>query len=122
MLYYLAAASAALPSCGKNASSDHGRLSGEDAEMASVRVLSGSATRAPFLMAGIWPRSGSALMDSVVAASGTQVTKISDSSSLAFSADQARKNSLEPLDFSSTIGASFMPRELRKRGRLSLAV
>ena len=47
---------------------------------------------------------------------------MSDSSSLAFSADQGMKNSLEPWEFSSTTGASFMPISLRKRGRLSLAV
>src|SRR6478609_4325469 len=80
-------ASAAVASCGRNVSRDHGRLRGDEAEMDRVSVLSESATRAPFLMAGIWPRSGSAVMASVVEASGTQVTKMSDFSSLAFSAD-----------------------------------
>ena len=47
---------------------------------------------------------------------------MSESSSLAFSADHGMKNSLEPLVLSSTTEASFMPISLRKRGRLSLAV
>ena len=87
-----------------------------------VSVLSLSATSAPLSTAGICFSSGSSEMASLVASSATHVTKTSDSSSLARSADQGMKNSAESFVFSVTTSAWTMPSSARKRGRLSLAV
>ena len=81
-------------------------------------VSSGSATRAPRFTAGIWPSSGSFSIGSTVVASGTHVTKTSDSSSSARSADHWRKN-CRPWCSGSTTGACPIPICVRKRGRLS---